>query len=238
MKLLSKALIAFFILCINYSAFAHEMWLETNPQGKEGQVQEVKVFFGEFSWGNPTETAKWFSDIASCKIVVTAPDGSKQTLEKQQEAKYYKASFTPNQKGIYKIDMVHVVKDVYKEMKLTYVSAAVVNVGGIKSGKTIVGENHFQLQLDNQSFVKTAPSSFTVLEAGKLYGDQSIEVSNTDSVTNNLKTDKNATFSFPKSYKGGQLINIPYPQKLEATQQHNGKDYNVDYTVFTFYSKP
>lgn len=216
---------------------AHEMWIESKAKGSVGVAQEVKVFFGEFSWGKPTPAAKWFSDIADCKLVLTTPDGKTQVLDKTKEEDCYKAAFTPTTKGIYKLGFVHVVKDVYKEMKLTYVSAALVNVEGPAKGSTIVGEGFYQLQVDNKAIAKGYPTRFTILEAGKPYKSQMVEVSNTDSATRNIETDKNAVLDFPSDWHGGQLIQLAHPEKVEAGT-HNGKEYTNEYTVFTFFTKP
>jgi hypothetical protein len=217
---------------------AHEMWIETKPLGNIGQAQEVKVFFGEFSWNKPTPTAKWFSDIADCKLVLTSPDGKTEILEKSKEEDCYKASFTPKEKGVYKLSFVHVVKDVYKEMKLTYISAAVVNVAAFKKGSTVVGEGHYQLKINNDEFAKGYPTHFTVMEGSKTYAKDMVEVSNLDSATNNLTTDANGILVFPKEWKGGQLIQLAHPVKVEGRKEHNGKPYANDYAIFTFYTKP
>lgn len=235
---ISKLLLVLLCVLSSHLLAAHEMWIESNAQGKVGAPQEVKVFFGEFSWGKPTSTAKWFSDIADCKLVLTSPDGKTQILEKAKEDNCYKATFTPTEKGIYKLSFVHEVKDVYKEMKLTYVSAAIVNVDAPKKGTTLVGEGHYQLQISNAETAAKFPAHFTVMEAGKAYSSQMVEVSNTDSATRNLTTDKSGYFEFPKDWKGGQLIQLAHPQKLESSKQHNGKEYTSDYTVFTYYTKP
>ena len=41
------ALLLFFSL----QSFAHYLWIETNPKGVKEKKQEVKVFFGEYTYG-------------------------------------------------------------------------------------------------------------------------------------------------------------------------------------------
>ena len=81
----SRLLLVSLFLSGAQQASAHEMWIESKAQGSVGAAQEVNVFFGEYSWGKPTPTAKWFSDIADCKLMLTAPDGKTQLLEKNKE---------------------------------------------------------------------------------------------------------------------------------------------------------
>jgi hypothetical protein len=233
----SRLLIAMLFLLGTQSLSAHEMWIETKPMGDIGVTQEVKVFFGEFSWNKPTAAAKWFSDIADCKLMLTSPDGKIEILEKSKEENCYKAAFTPKEKGIYKLSFVHVVKDVYKEMRLTYISAAVVNVSAPKKGSAVVGEGHYQLKINNNDFAKGYPTHFTVMEGDKVYAKNIVEVSNLDSATNNLTTDEKGMLVFPEEWKGGQLIQLAFPVKVEGQKEHNGKPYTNDYTVFTFYTK-
>jgi len=234
---LSRLFAVLFLLLGSHWVSAHEMWIETKPVGKIGEAQEIKVFFGEFSWNKPTSAAKWFSDIADCKLMLTSPDGKTEQLEKSKEEDCYKASFTPKEKGVYKLSFVHVVKDVYKEMRLTYISAAVVNVSADKKGSTLVGEGYYQLKVDNNELAKGYPTHFTVMEGGKAYTKNMVEVSNLDSATNNLTTDDKGMLAFPKEWKGGQLIQLAHPVKAEGQKEHNGKPYTNDYTVFTFYTK-
>jgi len=236
MRLLKLAIL-FFCLTGYTSLSAHEVWIESNTQEKAGTAHEVKIFFGEFSWGKPTPTSKWFSDIADCKLMLTAPDGKTQVLEKSKEADCYKAAFTPTLKGIYKLTISHVVKDVYKDMKLTYNAAAIVNVSAPEKESAFIGDGYYQLQVKNSETKQGYFSGFTVLEDGKPYENKTIEVSNTDSATHNLSTDKNGYVAFPIEWKGGHLIQFAHAQKEEG-KSHNGKAYNLDYAVFTFYTRP
>ena len=111
--------------------------------------------------------------------------------------------------------MVHVVKDVYKEMRLTYISAAAVNVA-VKKGITKIGEGPFQLEIENKEIAEHYPTHFTVLQDGKPYANQMMEVSNTDSATRNLTTNQKGYVAFPKDWNGGQLIQLAYPQRKKG----------------------
>ena len=237
MKLSRLLLVALFLIS-SHLLSAHEMWIETNPIGKIGSSQEVKVFFGEFSWNKPTLAAKWFSDIADCKLTLTSPTGKITILEKSKDENCYKASFTPDETGIYKLSFTHVVKDVYKEMKLTYISAALVNVSAPKKGSTLVWEGQYQLQIENNELVKGYPNYFKVLEAGQNYNSKMVEISNLDSVTQNVTTNGKGIFNLPKDWKTEQLIQLSYALKVDGNKQYNGKEYKSDYTVFTFYTNP
>ena len=49
---MKKSIIAFIVhLFIIGQSFAHHFWIETNLQGVMGQEQEIRVYFGEYTYG-------------------------------------------------------------------------------------------------------------------------------------------------------------------------------------------
>ena len=40
-----------FLFFIASQSFAHYLWIETNATGKIGQTQEIKIFYGEYTYG-------------------------------------------------------------------------------------------------------------------------------------------------------------------------------------------
>lgn len=205
------------------------MWIEVASMAKLGMEQNVRVYFGEYSWGKPTVTAKWFSDIKEYKLMVKAPDGSTFELkDKKQDSTFYATSFTPTQKGVYTIWLSHEVKDVYKDMKLTYTSAAFVNTAN-KAGQTItLGEGKSQLKYNSKR------AKYTYLENGKTMPGAVLAVAKAGDkdAASNVTTDKNGNFALPKSWKGRFLIELSDPKTEDGT--HNGTAYKTNYTEFTY----
>lgn len=126
------SLLLFLIAFSVTTAFSHALWIETASNGIKGQAQEVKIFFGEYEANEPDSAAKWFSNLKSFKLVLTAPNGSTKVLTASPDVHFFKANFTPDQNGTYKLSVVHEVADVYEKGKLMYYAFADVAVGGSK----------------------------------------------------------------------------------------------------------
>ena len=52
-----KILGLFILLLLAKPAFAHYLWIETVATGKQNQKQEVRVYFGEYTYGVIEEVA-------------------------------------------------------------------------------------------------------------------------------------------------------------------------------------
>lgn len=227
-----KLFLFFFTMLLTQFVSAHTMWVQVAPSGKKGVPQQVKVFFGEFSWGQPTQTAKWFSDIKDYRLMVTAPDGTTTELtQKQQDSLCYITEFTPDQDGVYTFWFHHEVKDVYKDKKLTYTSAAFLNVNAGKKDQVTLGQGQYQLSVPNPK----KPDHIIYLDGGKAAANQVLEIvqeGNKEGLT--VMTNDKGEIQFPKDWKGNYLIEIPDSKKVDPTD-HNGKVYEYDYKTFSYY---
>lgn len=212
--------------------YAHTMWMQANNTADKGSEQEIKVFFGEFSWGKPSNTAKWFSDIKDYQLMVTEPDGTTAILsKKRQDSLYYVTDFTPAQKGVYTFSFKHVVADVYKDKKITYISSAYIAVDGGKKDQLVVGEGTYQLSIPDPA----KPTHIIYLVDGKPAPDMELEIAKENSKdVLTVKTNDKGELQFPKEWKGNFLIELPDSKQVAPTE-HNGQTYEYDYKVFCYY---
>lgn len=125
-KLLWAALVA---LLSTQTALAHTMWLETAPQAQLGKKHQVALYFGEFSMADRTPTKGWLTGMHLGKWEVLTPQGETLTLEAVQTDSCYMASFTPKQKGWYRVHYDCVVPQLWRGSQLHYQSIAWVYVG-------------------------------------------------------------------------------------------------------------
>ncbi|GAA4807857.1 hypothetical protein GCM10023231_41390 [Olivibacter ginsenosidimutans] len=94
-----KALLLLALITLNiYQLSAHALWIETAQTGKTGQLQTVKLFFGEYAEGERDEIAKWNSDLASLELWLIKPDGQKEKLSTEARTSFLQASFTPGER--------------------------------------------------------------------------------------------------------------------------------------------
>lgn len=219
-----------FILC-SYLAQAHTVWITAPQKAKLGEIIHVKVYFGEFTWEKPTVANKWFSDIRRYKLMMQAPDGTISELtDKRENVYYFYTALAPSQEGTYVFWLEHEVKDIHKDKKLTYASAAVMHVGK-KTSPVRVGQGPHQLEVN-----KTKRGiEYTYLYNGKPGANQVLEVIKEGQAEHlTVSTDKHGKLIIPAEWKGNYLIEIPDSQKVE-NGLHNGKKYDYDYKVFCYY---
>ncbi len=106
-----KIFIAIISLFLNISLFAHALRIETNPTGKLGVAQEVKIYYSEYADGQNEEFKDWYSDVTKFKLYLIAPGGEKTELPTSEGENFKKATFTPKEKGNYILYIGHSSKD-------------------------------------------------------------------------------------------------------------------------------
>ena len=217
-----------FLSCI--SLHAHTVWIEANPNGKLNKTQEVKIFFGEPD--SPTFTEKWFSDIKDLSVKLISPSGKEQILEKQQKESYYAAFFTPTEKGIYTISVNHLVKDVFKGMKITYQSVAFVSVDSKENKEFVFGDLPLQLSFD-ASVPKTEKTKvFKFLKEGRMAEKERVSITSENGWSMSYRTSNKGEIKFVPLWKGKYLVEFSWSKKEEG--EHNGASYQSDYQTINY----
>ncbi|PIB34779.1 ferredoxin [Reichenbachiella sp. 5M10] len=118
-------------------SFAHFMWVETNPTGHIDQSQEVRVFFGEYTYGVFEKVGEEsFNKMADFDLWVVSPSGKKSTLKTTAKENAYVAQFTPTENGTYtvildnnNIEVIDYTKYDFGIFKTHYHSVVPVQVG-------------------------------------------------------------------------------------------------------------
>lgn len=230
--MIKKGITLLLFLLTTISTWAHTVWIQAPTKAKIGVPQEIKVFFGEYTWEKPTATAKWFSDIRDYKLMVNAPDGSTTVIEeKRQDSFFYAANFVPTQEGTYTFWLEHEVKGIHKAKKLTYTSAAIMEVSDKKNSSVTLGKAPYQLFIPNAKKYK----KIIYLVDGQPAADQVLEIiqeGNKEALT--VKTNHKGELQFPRKWKGNFLIEIPDSKKVEQGT-HHGQPYDFDYKVFSYH---
>lgn len=216
--------------CCATSLQAHTVWIETEPNGKLNKPQEIKIFFGEPD--SPTFTAKWFSDIKDIRVKLVSPSGKEQMLEKQQKESYYSAFFTPTEKGIYTISVNHLVKDVFKEMKITYQSVTFVNVGVKESKELVLGDLPLQLGFDTFIPKTEKTKIFKFLKEEKIAEKERVSITSENGWSMSYRTNNKGEIKFTPLWKGKYLVEFSWSKKEEGN--HHGTPYQADYQTINY----
>jgi uncharacterized GH25 family protein len=232
------SLLFFFLTFSISSAFAHALWIETASTGKKGQTQEVKVFFGEYESNEPDSAAKWFSNLKEFKLVLTAPNGTTKVLPTTADVRFFKASFTPDQAGFYRLSIVHEVAAVYEHAKIEYYTYAPVFItdgeavgDGPKYSPAFPANALFTVHLDSVPEFGKLASPEIVFNKSALE-NQEVSIIDPDRKKQELKTDASGKSNFKVEKKGKYFIEAFKEDKTPG--KLNGKDYDKVWHLVTY----
>ena len=229
----TKLSLLFFFLAFSVtSAFSHAMWIETSSIGKKGQAQEVKIFFGEYEANEPDSAAKWFSNLKSFKLILTAPNGKTTVLSAAPEVRFYKANFTPDQNGTYKLSVVHEVADIYEKGKLMYYAFADVAVGGSKINANFPSEAALTIRPEKQVLKVGESSTHQVIYNKAPFAKQKLTLVNPERKAIPTETDAEGKFTFKPAAKGNYFVEAFTEDKTAG--KLNGKDYEKVWHLVTY----
>ncbi len=224
-------MITFFTL-VCAQVFAHALWIETNPTGKKGQPQEVRVFWGEFADKDISPLDKWFSDTKSYTLTLITPDRKEIPLTSAPGKDHYKAFFTPETEGVYTVVMKHTVKELYHGSRLDYNSSASVLVGkGEASPET--NKNEVSVFVAPKSAHKVNESiNLHALMDLKPAAEQEVKVFAPNGWGKELYTDSTGKASFTPIWPGRYMVEVAGTQK--KTGQHNGQTFEEVWRCATY----
>ena len=234
MKTKISLLFLFLALSIS-SAFAHALWIETASTGKKGKAQEVKVFFGEYESNEPDSAAKWFSNLKEFKLVLTAPNGTTKVLATAADVSFFKASFTPDQEGTYKLSVVHEVADIYEKAKIEYYAFADVAVGNAKINTAFPATAALTIRPDKHALSVGETSIHQVIYNKTPFAKQQLTVVNAERKAQPTETDAEGKFTFKPEQKGNYFLEAFTEDKTPG--KLNGKDYDKVWHLVTYTTK-
>ncbi|WP_406824321.1 DUF4198 domain-containing protein [Pedobacter sp. KACC 23697] len=230
-----KTKIALLALSLAFSisnVFAHALWIETASTGKKGQPQEVKVFFGEYESNEPDSAAKWFSNLKEFKLVLTSPNGNTKVLTVSPDLLFYKASFTPDQEGNYKISIVHEVAAIYEKAKIEYYAFADVAVGTSKINTTFPAGAALTIRPAKHVLKVGETAVHEVIYNNMPFAGQKLTVVGPDKKGKPAETDAQGKFSFTPAAKGNYFMEAFTEDKTPG--KLNGKDYEKTWHLVTY----
>ncbi|MFW0715591.1 DUF4198 domain-containing protein [Pedobacter sp. N23S346] len=229
----TKLSLLFFFLAFSItSAFSHAMWIETSSTGKKGQAQEVKIFFGEYEANEPDSAAKWFSNLKSFKLVLTAPNGKTTILSAAPDVRFYKATFTPDQNGTYKLSVVHEVADIYDKAKIEYYAFADVAVGNSKINEAFPEEAVLTIRPEKHVLKVGESSVHQVIYNKAPFAKQKLTLVNPERKAIPTETDAEGKFTFKPETKGNYFLEAFTEDKTAG--KLNGKDYEKVWHLVTY----
>jgi uncharacterized GH25 family protein len=229
------SLLALFLAFSISKVSAHALWIETASKGKKGQSQEVKVFFGEYESNQPDSAAKWFSNLKEFQLVLTAPNGNTKVLAASPDILFYKASFTPDQDGTYKISIVHEVAAVYEKAKIEYYAFVDVAVGTLKINTIFPAGAALTIRPTKNALKGGETAAYEVIYNKTPFANQKLTVVGPDKKGQPTETDSQGKFTFKTAAKGNYFIEAFTEDKTPG--KLNGQDYEKTWHLVTYTTK-
>lgn len=216
------------VLFATMQSFAHYLWVETAATGVLGQEQEIRVYFGEYTYGVIEEVeGEAFPAVSGFTLWVLDVDGKKTTLKASPKENYYVAYYTPKLNGTYTvllnndaIDVIDYTQYDFGIFKTHYHSVATFLVGAT-AAETLV-------QNDKGIAIKYAASTSNEVKLQVLYKNKAlpkneVKVYVSDLWSKTLETDEDGYVSFKLPWKTKYIVETTI--KEEVPGNYRGKEY-------------
>ncbi|UOB16518.1 DUF4198 domain-containing protein [Abyssalbus ytuae] len=235
---MKKTLLSIFlILFVSAQTFAHYLWIETKPTGKLNTEQEVKVYFGEYTYGVIEKVqGENFPNVKDFSLWVVDPSGNKTKLKITPSEDYYKALFTPKIAGTYtvllnndNIDVIDYTQYNFGIFKTHYHSVAKVQVGKDKHDTVIQNEKGITVKHISGS---DEDVKLQVIYKNKPLAKNEVKIYVADLWSKTLETDENGFVSFKLPWETKYIIETTH--KEEVPGKFKGKEYEFIWHCATY----
>lgn len=193
---------------------AHALYIDTEDQGTRGKTQEVKVYYSEFADGTVEKVADWYSNVADFELWLVGPDGQRTQLTTTAKEDHFTASFVPEEKGTYRLEISHTAEDPGDKTAYQFNAFAQVWVG--KSHKILpVTGNGPELVLIQTSKNNSKTKIFKTYFKGAPKGEISATLFLPSGETKTVKSNSDGVILLSVAEKGTYF--------LEATTYHENE---------------
>lgn len=230
-------LIAAILMLTTVNTFAHYLWIETSANGLINQKQEVRVYFGEYTYGLIEKVnGDAFPSVSNFSISVVDQSGIQTEIKVTPNKNFYSGYFTPASKGVYtvvlnnnNINVIDYTKYDFGVFKTHYHSVAKVNVGNVKGITKAINDRGITIKdiSENKEEVK-----LQVLFKNKPLSKNEIKVFVSDEWSKELETDENGIVSFKLPWQTKYIVETT--KKEEVSGSYNGKDYEFIWHCVTY----
>jgi uncharacterized GH25 family protein len=238
---MKKNFLLLMMFIVTGNAFAHFMWVETNPVGKVGQKQEVKVFFGEYTYGLQEKVnEESFGKMKNFDVWVVAPDGQKTKLDVKPGELFYSGWFTPKANGTYtvvldndKIEVMDFTQYDFGIFKTHYHATAKTEVGGKATDSAAANPTGLVVVDVTKAISKEkGETTLKVLFKGQPIKDTEVTIFISDLWSKKLTTDANGEVKFALPWNTKYIIEVT--KKEEVPGKYDGKDYQFIWHCATY----
>ncbi|MBU3027892.1 DUF4198 domain-containing protein [Zobellia galactanivorans] len=237
-----KKIITLLVLLLSTSPiFSHYLWIEAAPQGQLNQEHQIKVRFGEYTYGVIEKVqGDAFKGVSNFSLWLIAPDGTKTTLPISAKDDFYAASFTPNQKGTYTLALDN--KDM-KVLDFTQYDFGIFKPQYHAKAKVVVDKKPAAIaktNVDGIEIIDVSPDPFGVskevslqlLFKGKPLAENEVSIFVSDLWSKKLSTDQDGKISFQLPWPTKYTVEATYNETVPGT--YKGLDYEFIWHCATY----
>ena len=238
---MKKYLLLLLMMVASGNAFAHFMWVETSPTGKINQKQEVKVFFGEYTYGLQEKVAgEAFAKMKNFEVWAVAPNGEKTVLQLQPGESFYSGYFTPKTNGTYtivlnnnKIDVIDYTQYDFGIFKTHYHATVKTEIGGKPAESAAVNADGLTVVDATAKEAKAkGETTLKILYKGQPIKEAEVTVFVADQWSKKLYTDAKCLVKFTMPWDTKYVVEVT--KKEEVPGKYNGKDYQFIWHCATY----
>ncbi|WP_372746495.1 DUF4198 domain-containing protein [Lutibacter sp.] len=225
------------VLLISTSSFAHYLWIETNSIGTINQEQEIKVHYGEYTYGVVEEVkGDAFLKVQNFTLWISDPLGNKTELNTTAENTYYKATFKPELNGTYTvylnnnaIDVIDYTQYNFGIFKTHYHSVAKIVVGNKQSETTADNQNGITIKDISENNTNI---TLKVLFKNNPLQNNEVKIFVADLWSKTLQTDENGNVSFKLPWNTKYIIETTYKEEIPG--KYNNENYQFIWHCVTY----
>ncbi|QTE22610.1 DUF4198 domain-containing protein [Polaribacter cellanae] len=238
---MKKNIISLVLFLATTPLFAHYIWIETAPVGKQHTEHFIKVRFGEYTYGVLEKTdGDAFKSVSKFTLWVMSPSGKKTPLKVSAKEDFYAASFIPTEDGTYtialdnkNIKVLDYTKYDYGIFKGQYHAKAKVVVGNTLSNFNKTNTTGIEIiDLTDQEFSKESTVLLQVLFNGEPLKENELSVFVADLWSKKLKTDKEGKVTFKLPWETKYIVETIFEEKVPGT--FKGLDYDFIWHCATY----
>jgi hypothetical protein len=242
MKISNSYLLTFLLSFFFQGAFAHAIWLETNPNGSRGQQQEVRIYYGEYVEGlHESLDGNFKGELQQFTVWLVSPDNRKTALTCTPGKDYFTASFTPRQDGVYTLLLENTslkivdTKGDLGMMKPVFYGKTTVTVGKTskQTAQAAPAETAAVLIVGKASKPHTdQPFTLGVVAAQKPLSEGTVTIFSPEGWLKDIPLNGKGEISFSPRWKGRYVAEVVYFSKLPG--ELNGEKYQSSRNVSTY----
>ncbi|REE00445.1 DUF4198 domain-containing protein [Marinoscillum furvescens] len=237
-----RSLLFSLLLCLmSYLGMAHYLWIETPEIGKLNKSHQVKVYFGEYTYGAIEDpNSETFAGVKYFKLWVVSPSGQKEHIDVEAGENAFVGSFIPKEKGTYTVTMNN---DEIPVIDYTQYDFGIFKTHYHATAKVVVGQQVLATQPTNSNglaLVNTTDQvarqnsevSLQVYFKGEPFADQEVTIFVADLWSKKLESDETGTISFRLPWATTYTIETTYSEQVPGT--YRGEDYEFVWHCATY----